>query len=395
MEKLKKKLEDLNIKKLNDIFKITNNVLKILYFLLIVVAIYIIVLILKEWKIVPILLSLLKLLSPFFIGFVIAWLLNPLVSKLTTRGMRRIPAIILVYFLLILFLYFFTLLVIPSIASQINDLVASIPVILSDAQNIINNIFDKLSSTSLTNLDSVKETFFARITDFAMSLSTNLPELFVSFVKSMVSGIGIIVFGFIIGFYMLFNFDKVNDYLLKFLPKKHREEGKELISAISLSLHSYVKGTLLISFIVFIINTIGFSIIGLNAPLMFGLFCGITNLIPYLGPYIGGIPAVLIGLSQSTLTGLLVLILIVIVQTLEGMFLQPIIMSKKMNLSPITIIIMLLIFGAFFGIIGMILATPIAALIKIIYIFLDKKYNFFGYTEENYHKEKSKVKKQV
>lgn len=395
MEKLKKKLEELNIGKLNDIFKITNRVLKILYLLLIVVAIYIIVLILKEWKVVPTIVTILKLLSPFFIGFVIAWLLNPLVNRLVGKGMRRIPAIVLVYFLLILFLYFFTLLVIPSIASQINDLVASIPAILSDAQNIINNIFDKLSATSLTNLDSVKETFFERISTFAMDLSTNLPELFVSFVKSMVSGIGVILFGFIIGFYMLFNFDKVNDYLLKVLPKKHREEGKELLSAISISLHSYVKGTLLISFIVFVINTIGFSIIGLNAPLMFGLFCGITNLIPYIGPYLGGIPAVLIGLSQGTLTGILVLIFIVIVQTLEGMFLQPIIMSKKMNLSPITIIIMLLIFGAFFGIIGMILATPIAALIKIIYIFFDKKYNFFGYTEENYNKEKSKVRKKA
>lgn len=395
MEKLKKKLEELNIGKLNDIFKITNRVLKILYLLLIVVAIYIIVLILKEWKVVPTIVTILKLLSPFFIGFVIAWLLNPLVNRLVGRGMKRIPAIVLVYFLLILFLYFFTLLVIPSIASQINDLVASIPVILSDAQNIINSVFDKLSATSLTNLDSVKDTFFERISTFAMDLSTNLPELFVSFVKSMVSGIGVILFGFIIGFYMLFNFDKVNDYLLKALPKKHREEGKELLSAISISLHSYVKGTLLISFIVFVINTIGFSIIGLNAPLMFGLFCGITNLIPYIGPYLGGIPAVLIGLSQGTLTGILVLIFIVIVQTLEGMFLQPIIMSKKMNLSPITIIIMLLIFGAFFGIIGMILATPIAALIKIIYIFFDKKYNFFGYTEENYNKEKSKVRKKA
>lgn len=395
MEKLKKKLEELNIGKLNDIFKITNRVLKILYLLLIVVAIYIIVLILKEWKVVPTIVTILKLLSPFFIGFVIAWLLNPLVNRLVGRGMKRIPAIVLVYFLLILFLYFFTLLVIPSIASQINDLVASIPVILSDAQNIINSVFDKLSATSLTNLDSVKDTFFERISTFALDLSTNLPELFVSFVKSMVSGIGVILFGFIIGFYMLFNFDKVNDYLLKVLPKKHREEGKELLSAISISLHSYVKGTLLISFIVFVINTIGFSIIGLNAPLMFGLFCGITNLIPYIGPYLGGIPAVLIGLSQGTLTGILVLIFIVIVQTLEGMFLQPIIMSKKMNLSPITIIIMLLIFGAFFGIIGMILATPIAALIKIIYIFFDKKYNFFGYTEENYNKEKSKVRKKA
>lgn len=393
MNKLKSKLDDLNIKKLNDIFRVTNNVLRILYFLLIIVAIYVIVLILKEWKVVPTIITILKLLLPFFIGFVIAWLLNPLVNRLTSRGMKRVSSILLIYFLLILFLYFFTLLVIPSIAGQINDLVASIPVILKDAETFINNFFDKISTTSLTNLDSVKENFFDKISLLALEVSTDLPSLFVSFIKSMVSGLGVIVFSFIIGFYLLFNFDNVNDHLLNLLPRKYRNDGKELIMAISSSLHSYVKGTLLISFIVFIINTIGFSIIGLNAPLMFGLFCGITNLIPYIGPYLGGIPAVLIGLSQSTLTGVLTLIFIVIVQTLEGMFLQPIIMSKKMNLSPITIIIMLLIFGAFFGIIGMILATPIAALIKIIYVFIDDKFNLFGYRNKCDNKEKSKVTK--
>lgn len=389
MERIKKAIENLNIKKLNEIFKITNSVLKILYFLLIVVAIYVIVLILKEWKVVPIVLTILKLLSPFFIGFVIAWLLNPLVNKLTDRGMKRTGAIVLIYFLVLVFLYFFTLLLIPVIANQINDLVASIPVILKDIQGFINSVFDKISTTSLTNLDSVKENFFDKISLIASNMSTNIPTLFVSFVKSLISGLGVILFSFIIGFYLLFNFDNVNDKLLKLLPRKHREDGKKLISAISLSLHEYVKGTLLIAFIMFIICTIGFTIIGLKAPLMFGLFCGITDLIPYLGPYIGGAPAVIIGLSESTLTGVITLIFIIVVQTLEGMILQPLIMSKKMKLSPITIIIMILIFGYFFGIIGMILATPISALIKIIYSFYNEKYDFFN--NKSNKKEKSKI----
>lgn len=391
MDNFRKKLEDLNVNSLNNIFKVTNKVLKILYFLLIVVAIYVIVLISKEWNLITFLLDLLKILSPFFIGFVIAWLFNPLILKMTKNGVSKMSAVILVYFLVLVFLYFFTLLIIPSMSSQINDLVSSIPIILNETKDIVNGIFDKFTVSSVIDLESIKQSFFDKLSVYGSSLTTNLPTLFVMGIKSLVSGIGVILFGFIIGFYISFEYEKVNEGLINLFPKNKREDIKDLVSLVSASLYNYVKGTLLISFILFLVSTIGFSIIGLNAPLMFGLFCGITNLIPYIGPYIGGIPAVLIGFSQSTVTGILVLAFIVVVQTIEGCFLQPIIMSKKMNLSPLTIIIMLLIFGAWFGIIGMILATPVAALLKIIYLYLVEKYNLFG--NKNSNKEKSKIKK--
>lgn len=391
MNKIKKTLENINIRKLNNLINVSDKILKILYFLLIIVAIYVILLIFKEWKVASIVISLLKILSPFFIGFILAWLLNPLVTKITDRGMRRVPAVILIFCMAVLFLYFFCLLVIPIVAQQINDIVAAIPTLLNDAKVLVNNVFDKLSNTSLTNLDNIKDNFFDKITSIGVSISTNLPEMFIGLVKSLMSALGIIVISLVIGFYMLFNFDKINENLSKLLPKKYRKEYLKLIREISSNLYEYVNGMLLISFIIFVINTLGFTVIGLEAPLLFGLFCGITNLIPYIGPYIGGIPAVLIAYSQGPVVGTLVLIFIIVVQTLEGTFITPLVMSKKMNLSPVTIIIMLLIFGYFFGIIGMIVATPVAALVKIIYIFLSEKYGFFEYESDN--EEKSKVKK--
>lgn len=389
MNKLKKTFENLNIKKINNILNISDKILKILYFLLVVIVIYVIILILKEWKLGAFLINLLKILSPFFIGFVIAWLLNPLVNKLTKQGMKRVPAVILIFCMAVLFIYFFCLLLTPVVANQINEIVAAIPALLNDAKGFINSFFDKLSTNSLTNLDNVKLNFFDKINEVGDSLTTNLPEMFISFVKNVVSTFGTLLFSLVIGFYMLFNFDKIKDNLNKLLPKKYRKDSERLMENISENLYEYVNGTLLISFIIFVVSTIGFAIIGLEAPLLFGLFCGITNLIPYIGPYIGGAPAVLMGYSISPLVGTLILIFIIIIQTLEGTFITPLVMSKKMNLSPITIIIMLLIFGYFFGIIGMIIATPIAALIKIIYVFLDEKYSFFEY--ENKDKEKSKI----
>ena len=129
---------------------------------------------------------------------------------------------------------------------------------------------------------------------------------------------------------------------------------------------------------VLVCDTIAFSIIGLESPLLFGVFCGLTDLIPYIGPYIGGSAAVIVGFSQNTKIGLAILIACVIVQLVENYILQPIVMSKAIELHPVTIIIGLLLFGHFFGIIGMIIATPILALLKVIYEFICQRFELFS-----------------
>ena len=109
---------------------------------------------------------------------------------------------------------------------------------------------------------------------------------------------------------------------------------------------------------------IGFTIADLKAAALFAFFCGITNIIPYIGPYIGAVPAAIVAFSQSTGIGIAVLIVILIIQGLEGNLLQPIVMSRTMKLSPVTVIVSLLIFGYFWGVFGMILSSPIVATLK-------------------------------
>ena len=127
------------------------------------------------------------------------------------------------------------------------------------------------------------------------------------------------------------------------------------------------------------ISSIGLWFVGLKAPLLFGLFCGITNIIPYLGPYLGGIPAVIVGFTQSTTIGILTLVVIAVIQLLEGNLLQPLILSKTTKLHPITIILGLLIFGYFFNIVGMIISTPIIAALKAVVLYFDKKYDILKF----------------
>ena len=138
-------------------------------------------------------------------------------------------------------------------------------------------------------------------------------------------------------------------------------------------LRKYVSGVLLIMFLVFITQSIGFAIVKLPAPLIFALFCALTDIIPYFGPYIGAIPAVIVGFTISPLTGICVVIAIVIVQLIENNFYQPLIMGKTMHLHPITIMVGLLIFEHFFGILGMVVATPVIACAKVILKFIDEK----------------------
>ena len=135
--------------------------------------------------------------------------------------------------------------------------------------------------------------------------------------------------------------------------------------------------TLLVATMVFVCDSIGFFVSGLQAPVLFGLLCGITDLIPYVGPYIGGAVAVIVGFAQSPFIGFLTLIVAIVVQLVENNILQPIVMSKTMKLHPVTIIVGLLIFEHFFGIIGMIFCTPCIALGKVVWQFFKEKYNLF------------------
>ena len=376
------RFKKLDVTRLNNVLGTGSKILKILYVLLIFLLVYLGIILLKEFKVLSIITTIISVISPLFIGFIIAWLLNPLVNKLTKKGLNRAVSVILIYALLIIVLYLFTLIVVPALANQIKDIVGTIPTILSDLKHWVEGIFDKLSDISLENLDTTKAHFFDSIEKIGSDLQTNLPQTALNIISSLVGGVGTILLSFIVGFYILFNFNEVSSGFVKLLPKRWRKDAEMLLSQISTTTYDYVKGTLVISLLLMIVSLIGFAIIGLKAPLLIAMFCAITNLIPYIGPYMGAAVAGLVGFSQSSVIGILTLVFILIVQTLEGNFLTPLFMSKKMNLHPVTILISLLIFGYFFGIIGMVIATPLIAFLKILFNFFDQKYKFFEYTKD-------------
>ncbi len=381
-EKIKKKdFKKLNTGKVNDLVTTGNKILRILYILFIILLIYVVGLIFKEWSILSFLGKIISIMSPLFIGWFIAWLLNPLVKKLIKKGMKRTPAVIIVYLVMLTVIGLIIAYTIPSLGTQISDIVSAVPKIVADIKEWIDNLFVKLSNLSLQNLDTLKSSFLTRIDTFSSDIQTSLPTTAMNIISSLVSGIGTIALSLIIGFYILYDFDKFTDWIIEILPVNVRGEATRLMGLLNESLYSFISGTLWLSLLLFVVSIIGFSIIGLNAPVLVSFVCVVTNLIPYIGPYLGAAVAGAIGFSQSSVIGILTLIFILIVQTIEGNVLQPLVMSKKMNLSPITIIISLLVFEYIFGVFGMVIATPVVALAKVIYVFFDQKYHFFGKSE--------------
>lgn len=370
--------DKINYKKVNEVVSLTSKILNLVYIAMIIGIIFIATLLVKEWGILKFVMTILKVATPFFIGFVIAWLFNPLVVKLENRGWNRAVASMVIFLVFILIIFAFFSMLIPTIYTQLNDLIASLPGIFNSLKNWITNFLNNFNSSDMVDVVSIEANIFKSMEDLGTNITTNLPSMIMSIVGVVFSGLGTMAISLVVGLYLLFDFNNATDHLLKYIPKTHKYEIETLINQIGEELRKCVRGTLTVACMVFVCDSLGFALAGLKAPILFGLLCGITDLIPYIGPYIGGAAAVIVGFSQNPMIGIIVLSVAVVVQLVENYVLQPVVMSKTVELHPVTIIIGLLIFGHFFGIIGMILAMPIMSLIKVVYRFFATKYDWFN-----------------
>lgn len=383
---------ELDIKNINDVVLLLKKILKISYGVIMIAAIVGITLISKEWNVKAFIFSVLSVVSPLFIGFLVAWLFNPFVTWLKEKGIRRSFGTFITYVLLFGILFILFSAIVPLLIDQINEFVKSIPAVISTVDGWLNDIFKKFENIDYINADMIKLQIVDSLKNFGTGMTEKLPTMTFDILKSIFSGLGVIVIGLIIGFYLLLTFDGVGDTLIGFLPKRFQKNTKELAILVNDSMIRYVQGACLDSTVVFFVTSFGLWLVGLKAPLLFGLFCGITNVIPYAGPYIGGAPAVIVGFAQGTTTGILTLLVIVVIQFVEGNFFQPYIMSKTTKLHPVTIILGLLVFGHFWGILGMVVSTPIIGSMKAIILYFDQKYELFGFNENI---DKRKVKKEI
>ena len=363
--------DEINKRKINNLLTQGNRLLKLLYIMLIIMTIYIVTLIGDKLQIMPFIGKMLSILSPLFIGLVLAWLFNPLITWMQKHKIKRVFGALIVFIVLIGLLALMLVEIVPVIIEQVQTI--NFAKVTSDVQNWINNF-----TIEGIDLTSTKEAIIKKITEFASEFdAASIISWITTTVSKIISGLGTFWLGLMVGFFLLIKFNEAPANLKLIIPTKYKKEVWGLLSRINYILNKFIRGTLYSSLIIFGATFIGLLILKVPAAIILAIFCAVTNVIPYIGPYIGAVPAIIIGFTVSPLTGILVIVILAVIQTIEGNILSPIIMGKTVKLSPVTILIGLLVFGYFLGMLGMIIATPIIAVIKEIILFYNEKYKFF------------------
>lgn len=368
-----KKKNEIDYKNLNALIQTARVILKILLILSLCGIVIFGFIFLEKTQILSILGTIISISLPLFIGFCFAWLVEPMIKGLERKKLSRKMSTFIVYLVFVLILILLLVLVVPEFIAQLRELISQIPSFLSSIKDFITNLFSKFKDSEI-DINTIQNNIFAQLEGVAGNITNNSLSNILNTITSILSSSATVLLGLIIGLYFSLDFDKIQAYIKNLIPKKHKVEGEKLLHELNMMARGYVSGTLFTSLVVTFFTFIGLIISGIGSPLLFAIFCGLTNIIPYFGPYIGGIPTIIIAFSISPMCGIITLITIVLVQTIEGNIINPIIVGKATDIHPITIVIGLLIFQHYFGIIGMIIATPVIGAIKILFNFFNEKY---------------------
>jgi len=202
----KDKKEEINIKKVNEVIDLSNILLKISIVILIIVGAYAGLKLLSFISIMPFISKFLTIISPLFIGLIIAWLFDPIVSKLQKKGLRRAIGTTVVYVLFIGIIFIVLYSIIPLLSDQLTDFAKSIPGIISTVEGWIDKFFQNFANVEGFDVDGTKLQIMSKIQEFGTNMAQSLPEITVNIVGSFFSIMGTFLIGLIIGFYFLVGF---------------------------------------------------------------------------------------------------------------------------------------------------------------------------------------------
>ncbi|MGX5377748.1 AI-2E family transporter [Ligilactobacillus sp. LYQ135] len=327
------------------------------------------------------------LFGPFLIAGFLFYLLNPLVNLLTKIKIRKFEvkrplAIAIVFLLLISILALVISFFIPRLVQQIKSLLLGLPGYLNDLQGFITHIvnnghaewIEKLNIQEYLN--KFEGSLTSMLKNFAMSLTTSIGSIIGTITNVTVTAVTV---PFIL-FYMLKDGAKFVPSMIKVFPKSKQSKVAQLMHEMSKTLSRYISGQMIECLFVGTFSAIGYSLTGIPYALLVGLFAGLTNIIPYLGPYIGLCPALFLAFSKSLPTVFWVIVVCVVVQQLDGNLVYPNVIGKSLHLHPLTIIVILLVAGNIAGLLGMILGVPLYAVSKVVIKFM---YNVLKLKDEN------------
>ncbi len=290
-----------------------------------------------------------------FVTLIIVAGLSPTVNR-WAKYLSRPGAVVLVFLIIFAVLGLIFRVLIPPLTSQIQAFGVHLPQIANTLNRTAhsNGTLAQISKVVVDNLNSVSGQL------------SNFGETIFSHTLGVVSGVVAIITIFVLSFYLLIEQDGLKKVYRGVLAPEYYERLAETTKKIAEKLGAWLRGQIFLMVVIGVFVTIGLAVMGIPFALALGLWAAITEIVPIIGPWIGAIPGVIVGLSISPLYGLLAAILYLVVQQLESNFLVPKVMSRAVGLNPVVVIIAILIGDKLYGLTGVLLSVPLAAAISVI-----------------------------
>ncbi|WP_409250946.1 AI-2E family transporter [Bacillus sp. SCS-153A] len=316
----------------------------------------------------PITVLVTALFGPIILGGILYYLFRPLVNILAKK-MPRAVAILLLYLTVIGLIAGVIFYAGPILQRQINSLIDNTPQLIDQFRETLLNLQqnDWVSRFQSGDRFSLEDTT-NRLTDYLNEAASTLGSNLMNIISTITNIVVLIILIPFVLYYMLKDGDKLPSKILKLVPKKHEKEGKKVLSDMDDALSSYIQGQVIVSVCVGVLVYIGYLIIGLDYSLVIAILTMLTNVIPFIGPLISSVPAIIVGFLQEPIMALWVIVVILIVQQIEGNLISPQVMGRKLDIHPLTIILLLVAAGKFAGFLGLLLAVPTYAILKVIFI---------------------------
>jgi len=309
-----------------------------------------------------------RILSPFFMAIVIAYLVHPMVKQLEGRKISRPVSIIMVYSGVILVFTAVTIFIVPELVNSTKELINTVPDIIANYQGMFNNILSNIRSSSWSS--DIKDVLLNEINSSAEMIQNYTVNTLKRTMTRLIDSVAIILdfmLALVIAYYFIKDSLFFRSQVISLIPKKWRKNVLQTGRGINLVLSSFVQGQLLTALIVSIMEIGGLLLLKVKYPLVLGSIGGIANIIPYFGPIIGAIPAVAVALVESPIKAIWTVALFVVVQQIDNAFVSPKIIEGRVGLHPVTTIMAVLAGGEFLGITGMIISVPLVAIVKAIF----------------------------
>ena len=318
-----------------------------------------------------------SVLTPFLLGLVIAYLLNPSVDKLQNMGLNRLLSTNIAMFGFLGAIGLFGLLFVPIIIHQITDLIVQTPIYTQRLVDYANTHFSGRWNDISPDIKEYAQKYFGTALGSAAGITKNIFSSLLSGSISIVQSITSIVIILVVAFYLLLDWHILIQKVDSWLPRHHRDTIRDLIGQMDSLQSAFIRGQVIVCLFMMIYYVMAFKIMGINYGFVLGMITGILTFIPYVGASIGFVMTISVTAAQylPEYSPLLIMMAIFGVgQTLEGYVLVPKLVGGSVGMHPVWIMFALMAFGSVFGITGMLIAVPVTAAIGVLTKFMLENY---------------------